>query len=37
MEKVLSEQEQIRREKLNSIKEYTNPYPDSFERTHLLK
>ena len=37
MEKVLSEQETIRREKLNQIKDYTNPYPDSFERSHLLK
>ena len=35
--KELSEQEQIRRDKLDQIREYTNPYPDSFERTHLLK
>ncbi len=37
MDKNYSEQELIRREKLNSIKDYTNPYPDHFERTHLLK
>ena len=29
MNKNYSEQELIRREKLTSIKEYTNPYPDS--------
>ena len=37
MNKNYSEQELIRREKLNSIREVTNPYPDCFERTHLLK
>lgn len=37
MEKFFSEQEQIRRDKLNQIKEVTNPYPDHYERTHLLK
>ena len=37
MNKNYSEQELIRREKLNSIKEITNPYPDSYERTHYLK
>ncbi len=33
----LTEQEQIRREKLENIKKYTNPYPDKYERTHTLK
>lgn len=37
MEKVYSEQELIRREKLNAIKEVCNPYPENYERTHLLK
>ncbi len=37
MNKNYSEQELIRREKLNTIKEITNPYPDSYERTHYLK
>ncbi len=32
----LSEQEIIRREKLNTIKEYCNPYPEKYERTHKL-
>ncbi len=32
-----SEQELVRREKLNSIKEYTNPYPERFERNYELK
>lgn len=31
-----SEQEQIRRDKLNQIKEYCDPYPDKFDRTHRL-
>ncbi len=33
----LTEQERIRREKLESIREFTNPYPDKYERTHSLK
>ena len=33
----LSEQELVRRDKLNTIKEYCNPYPDKYERTHTLK
>ena len=37
MEKALSEQEIIRRDKLNSIKEVCNPYPENYERTHSLK
>ncbi len=37
MNKNLSEQEVIRREKLDNISKVVNPYPDSYERTHLLK
>ena len=37
MEKVLSEQELVRRGKLDAIREFCNPYPDSFDRTHTLK
>ena len=37
MEKKLSEQELVRRGKLEEIKKECNPYPDSFERTHTLK
>ena len=33
----LTEQELVRREKLNEIKKVCNPYPDSFNRTHTLK
>ena len=33
----LSEQEIVRRGKLDEIKEYTNPYPERFERTHTIK
>ena len=33
----LTEQEIVRREKLNEIKKVCNPYPDSFKRTHTLK
>lgn len=33
----LTEQEQIRREKLKEISKVCNPYPDRYERTHLLK
>jgi len=32
----LSEQEIVRRDKLNEIKNYCNPYPDRFVRTHTL-
>ena len=32
----LSEQEIVRRNKLDAIKEYCNPYPEKFERTHRL-
>ncbi len=35
--KEYSEQELVRREKLNEIKNYCNPYPEKFERTHTLK
>jgi len=34
--KELSEQEAIRREKLDAIKEVCNPYPENYERTHTL-
>ena len=34
MNKEYSEQEQIRREKLNAIREVCNPYPENYERTH---
>ena len=33
----LTEQEKVRREKLNEIAKVCNPYPDSFKRTHTLK
>ena len=33
----LTEQEVVRREKLEEIKKVCNPYPDSFKRTHTLK
>ena len=36
MNKELSEQEQIRRDKLNAISEVCNPYPENYERTHSL-
>ena len=32
-----SEQETVRRNKVNEIKNMCNPYPDKFERTHTLK
>ena len=32
-----SEQELVRIEKLEKIKEYCNPYPEKYERTHTLK
>lgn len=35
--KELTEQEIIRREKLKTISEITNPYPEKYERTHSLK
>src|SRR5574344_345075 len=34
--KELTEQEQVRRDKLNEIKQFTNPYPDRFETTHEI-
>ena len=33
----LTEQEIVRREKLEEIKKVCNPYPDRYERTHSLK
>ena len=33
----LTEQEQVRVDKLNEIRNYTNPYPERFERTHTIK
>lgn len=33
----LTEQELVRREKLNDIKKVCNPYPEKYERTHTLK
>lgn len=35
--KELTEQEIVRREKINEIKKYCNPYPDKFTKTHSLK
>ena len=32
-----SEQELVRIEKLDKIREYCNPYPDKYDRTHTLK
>ena len=32
-----SEQELVRIEKLDKIREYCNPYPDKYVRTHTLK
>lgn len=37
MEKKYSEQEQVRRDKLEEIKNYCNPYPEKYEKTHALK
>ena len=37
MEKKYSEQEQVRRDKLEEIKKYCNPYPEKYEKTHALK
>ena len=36
MEKIFSEQELVRRGKLDEIKKVCNPYPDKFEKTHSL-
>lgn len=36
MEKQYSEQELVRREKLEEIKKVCNPYPEKYERTHRL-
>ena len=33
----LTEQERVRIEKLDEIREYTNPYPERFENTHSIK
>ncbi|MBQ2946489.1 MAG: lysine--tRNA ligase [Bacilli bacterium] len=33
----LTEQERVRIEKLDEIREYTNPYPERFEKTHSIK
>ena len=33
----LTEQEIVRRDKLNEIAKVCNPYPDSFKRTHTIK
>lgn len=33
----LSEQEIVRRQKIDNIRKYTNPYPERFEVTHTLK
>ena len=32
----LTDQEKVRREKLDEIREFTNPYPDKFEVSHTL-
>ena len=37
MDRKLTDQEKVRREKLEEISKITNPYPEKFERTHLLK
>ncbi len=37
MERTYSEQEMVRRNKVEEIKNYCNPYPEKFERTHTLK
>jgi len=31
------EQERVRIEKINTIREYCNPYPEKYEKTHELK
>lgn len=35
--KELTEQETVRIEKIKNIKEYCNPYPEKYEKTHSLK
>ncbi len=37
MERKFTEQEQVRRNKLEEISKVCNPYPDKYERTHELK
>ncbi len=37
MERVLTEQEAVRKSKLEEIKNVCNPYPERFDRTHALK
>lgn len=37
MEVIRSEQEMVRRGKLDSIREYCNPYPEKYEITHSIK
>ena len=37
MERQFSEQELVRRGKLEEIAKYCNPYPERFEKTHSLK
>ena len=37
MERKFSDQEKVRREKLEDIKKICNPYPEKYERTHTLK
>ena len=37
MEVIRSEQEMVRRGKLDSIREYCNPYPEKYEVTHSIK
>ncbi|MDO4963016.1 MAG: lysine--tRNA ligase [bacterium] len=34
--KELTEQEKVRRDKLEEIRKYTNPYPEKFERTNTI-
>ena len=33
----LTDQEIVRREKLEEIRNFTNPYPEKFETTHFLR
>ena len=37
MERQFSEQEQVRRDKLEEIKKYCNPYPEKYNITHKIK
>lgn len=37
MERQFSEQEQVRRDKLEEIKNYCNPYPEKYDVTHKIK